>query len=467
MRIRWRGLELPTRVVRNEETSAPTYGRFVVEPFERGFGTTVGNGLRRILLSSLEGAAVTHVQIKGADHEFRTIPGVVEDVTEIILNVKSLIVRSTADEPKKMRVCVTGKKEETVEVLADHIEADAAIDVINKGQLLATLTDEVEFDMEMTVGRGRSYATSDDHKAEDGEQIIGRIAVDSVYSPVTRVRYRVEDTRVGQRTNYDRLIMEIWTNGTVTPEMALVEAAKILRKHLNPFVQYFELGSGLALEGTGEDSGERGADADRSLESKLAIPIGSLDLSVRADNCLASAEIATVGDLITWDEASLLKLRSFGKTSLREVKRKLADIGLSLRSDPESAPSEAGSHARRTGTTGSSAPRASSAPLDGADTDAGTLGPPPASRPPSSPTPSSLSAPAGVLPPLPLERRVSPPRAEEPVQPTEEPPASDEEPSSDSIVTDDSSENEEMSVTGDDAGESRANAGGPERLKQV
>jgi len=343
MRIQWRGLELPTRVVRDEETSTPTYGRFVVEPFERGFGTTVGNSLRRILLSSLEGAAVTHVEIKGVDHEFTSLPSVVEDVTEIILNIKSLIVRSTADEPKTMRLSARGKKDESVEVRAEKIEADPALEIVNLDQHLATLTDEVDFEIEMTVGRGRGYATVDDHKAEQlEEQISGVIPVDSVYSPVTRVRYRVEDTRVGQRTNYDRLVMEVWTNGTVTPDMALVEAAKILRKHLNAFIQFFEIGSGLALEGKELASDEPDIEKDSSDEEKLSTPLSSLDLSVRAGNCLASAEIATVGDLIQYDESQLLKLRSFGRTSLREVKRKLADIGLSLRADPEGSSDDLG-----------------------------------------------------------------------------------------------------------------------------
>jgi len=335
MRIRWRGLELPTRVVRDEQVSKTTYGRFTVEPFEKGFGTTIGNSLRRILLSSLEGAAVTHVEIKGAEHEFTSLPGVMEDVTGIILNIKSLVVQLSTDAPKKMRVCVRGTKGQTIEVRAKDIETDPAIEIINKDLLLATLTDDVEFDVMMTVARGRSYATAEENKPE-GDQVIGLISIDSMYSPVTRVRYRVEDTRVGQRTNYDRLIIEIWTNGTVLPEMALVEAAKILRKHVNSFVQYFELSGGLALdraEGlTGEGGGGAGDAPDQEI---LDTPISALDLSVRASNCLASAEIHTVGSLIQWDEPGLLRLRSFGKTSLREVKRKLAELGLSLVKSPE------------------------------------------------------------------------------------------------------------------------------------
>jgi DNA-directed RNA polymerase subunit alpha len=339
MRIRWRGLELPTRVLRDESASTPTYGRFIIEPFERGFGTTIGNSLRRILLSSLEGAAVTHVKIKGAEHEFTTMPGVVEDVTVIILNIKALIVRLSSETPKTMRLAVRGQAGKTMELRASQIECDPAIEIVNRDQLIATLTDNVDFEVEMTVGHGRSYSTADDHKPKDQDQIIGVIPVDSVYSPVTRVRYRVEDTRVGQRTNYDRLVLEIWTNGTIPPEMALVEAAKILRKHLNPIVQYFELGTGLAVtpidHGGGPGGGVSSGDA-----SKLALPISDLDLSVRASNCLTSANIATLGDLVQLDEAALLRLRSFGKTSLREVKRKLAEHGLALKSDPNAQPSE-------------------------------------------------------------------------------------------------------------------------------
>ena len=244
MRVRWRGLELPSRVTRDEQVSTDTYGKFTAEPFERGFGTTVGNSLRRILLSSLEGAAVTQVKIKGADHEFSSLAGVVEDVTDIILNVKSLIVKLDADEEKEMRV--VAKK--AGPVTAGMIEADPSITLVNKDHVIATLTEDQTFDMTLTVGKGRGYVTALEHREGIDEQEAGLIAVDSIYSPVTRVRYATEDARVGQKTDYDRLILEIWTNGTITPEMALVEAGKILRKHLNPFVQYFELGSDTASD---------------------------------------------------------------------------------------------------------------------------------------------------------------------------------------------------------------------------
>lgn len=323
MRIRWRGLELPTQVVRDDAVSTNTYGRFLVEPFERGFGTTVGNSLRRILLSSLEGAAVLRVKIAGADHEFMSLPGVLEDVTDIILNVKSLIVCLDGESEKVMRVARSGKGE----VRAGDIQTDPAITIVNKDQLIATLTDDVAFDMQLWVGSGRGYRTADENALADGE--LGLIAVDSIFSPVTRVRYRTEDTRVGQRTNYDRLVMEIWTKGTIMPEDALVEAAKILRKHLNPFVQYSELGEDLVTEHAVEVKAEPGA-VDDEMRQKLTLTIAQLELSVRATNCLQSAKVDTVAELVQKTEADLLKLRSFGKTSLREVKRKLADLGLSL-----------------------------------------------------------------------------------------------------------------------------------------
>jgi len=321
MRIRWRDLELPTKVELDRQVSTPTYGRFVIEPFERGFGTTVGNSLRRILLSSLEGAAVTRVKIKGAQHEFSSLNGVLEDVTDIILNIKGLVIQLHGEGPKTMFL----DKQGPGEVRASDITADAAIQIINTDQLIATLTDKVTFHAEMTVNSGRGYVTAEENAGAEDE--IGVIPVDSVFSPVTRVRYKTEDTRVGQRVNYDRLIMEIWTKGTVTPDMALVEAAKILRKHLNPFVQYFEVGDQLVVEGAVETGGE-GIDAE--LQAKLAMPISELDLSVRAMNCLESAKIGVVGQLVQLTDADLLRVRSFGKTSLREVKRKLADLGLSL-----------------------------------------------------------------------------------------------------------------------------------------
>ena len=324
MRVKWRGLELPTQLLRDDMISTDTYARLVIEPFERGFGTTVGNSLRRILLSSLEGAAVTRVRIAGASHEFMSLPGVQEDVTDIILNIKSLVIRMDSEDEKTMRLVRRGPGE----VYARDIEPDPCITIINQGQLIATLTAEVEVAIDFWVSPGRGYRTAEEN--QDPNQELGIIAVDSVFSPVTRVRYKTEETRVGQRTNYDRLILEIWTKGTVRPEDALVEAAKILRKHLNPFVHDRELGQEVVTAelGPAEAAGE--SVVDKELEDRLSMPVSQLDLSVRASNCLESAKVATVGDLVRMTEADLLKVRSFGRTSLREVKRKLADLGLSL-----------------------------------------------------------------------------------------------------------------------------------------
>jgi DNA-directed RNA polymerase subunit alpha len=328
MRVTWRGLELPTRVERDTMISSDKYGRFFIEPFERGFGTTIGNSLRRILLSSLEGSAVTSIKIEGVDHEFSTIKGVMEDVTDIVLNVKSLVIRLHDDGPKTMSVSAN----KAGVVTAADIVADPSIDVINKDLVLATLTEKVNFQMEMVVENGRGYVPAAERIAEADrfDQEVGRIMLDTVYSPVTRVRYITENTRVGQKTNYDKLILEIWTDGTITPEMALVEAAKILRKHVNPFVQYFELGQDTIAESqiTVEETEE--PEVDEELAQKLSMPIQELELSVRANNCLESAKTETVGQLVKMTEADLLKIRSFGKTSLREIRRKLADIGLSL-----------------------------------------------------------------------------------------------------------------------------------------
>jgi DNA-directed RNA polymerase subunit alpha len=240
MRIRWRGLELPARVIRDEAVSTGKYARFAVEPFERGFGITVGNSLRRILLSSLEGSAITHVRIAGADHEFCSLDGVLEDVTDIILNIKSIVVELDSDTPRTMRI----ERSTAGVITAGDLECDPGVRIANPDLHLATLTEDVNFSAEFNVDRGRGYVPAAENISENDEA--GVIAIDSLYSPVTRVRYRTEATRVGQKVNYDRLILEVWTNGTITPEDALVEAAKILRKHLNPFVLYHELGEATA-----------------------------------------------------------------------------------------------------------------------------------------------------------------------------------------------------------------------------
>ena len=326
MRVTWRGLELPTCVERDMMISNDKYSKFFIEPFERGFGTTIGNSLRRVLLSSLEGSAVTSIKIAGVNHEFTSISGVMEDTTDIVLNVKNLVVRLKNHGPKIMKVSAN----KVGVVTASAIVSDPAIEIINKDIVLATLTEDVNFEMEMVVENGRGYVPAAERiaAADRFDQEIGRILIDAVYSPVTRVRYTTENTRVGQKTNYDKLILEIWTNGAITPEMALVEAAKILRKHINPFVQYFELGEQIITTPVTEEAEEK--PVDEELAKKLSTSIQELELSVRASNCLESVKVDTVGQLVQMTDADLLKIRSFGKTSLREIKRKLADIGLSL-----------------------------------------------------------------------------------------------------------------------------------------
>lgn len=214
MRIRWRGLELPSRVVPDRATLSDTYGKFTIEPFERGLGVTVGNSLRRILLSGLEGSAITQVKIRGVAHEITSIPGVVEDVMDIILNIKSLVVRNTSDQPKVIRI----ERSEKGTVFAKDIITDATVQIINPEHVIATLTDDIDFHVELTVANGRGYRAAEENIGKDRE--IGVIPVDSSFSPVAKVRYETEDTRVGQRTNYDKLVLEIWTNGTTTPQLA-------------------------------------------------------------------------------------------------------------------------------------------------------------------------------------------------------------------------------------------------------
>jgi len=321
MRVHWRGFELPSKVALEAESATPTYGKFVTEPFERGYGITVGNALRRVLLSGIEGAAPVWVRIDGVEHEFDTIAGVLEDVTEIVLNLKHLVVRMHTDEPKQLTIDV----DKAGELTAGDIQTDGTVEVVNKDLHLATLSSQVTLRAEMEVRRGRGYVVAEDLGLPE-DLPIGTIPLDAMFSPVRRVRYETQNTRVGQRTNYDRLILELWTDGSVRPDMALVEAAKILRKHLNPFVQYLDLGPELP-EGVGEQVGQA---VGEDLEQKLSMPISELDLSVRALHCLVGQEIETVRELVCYSPSELLKVRNFGRTSLTEVKGKLEELGLSL-----------------------------------------------------------------------------------------------------------------------------------------
>ncbi len=318
MHIRWRGLELPSVVQSEQSTLSATYGKFVAEPFERGFGTTIGNSLRRILLSSLEGSAVTQIKFRGANHEFSSIDGVMEDVTDIVLNVKSLVVKNNSDQMKIIIV----EKNTAGPITGADIQTGGEVRIINPEHKLAELTVDKHFMMEMVVENGRGYIPASEHSPHDHE--IGIIPIDAVYSPVTRVRYTVDETRVGQRTNYDKLTMEIWTDGSVTPEFALVEAAKIMRKHLNPFVQYAELGPRVFSQP------KTTSGLDVVQESRLNMPISELRLSVRASNCLVHGNISTVRELVRMTEDQLLDLKNFGETTLTEITEKLTGMGLRL-----------------------------------------------------------------------------------------------------------------------------------------
>lgn len=327
MRIRWRNFELPTRVTREhvEGTDTERYGKFIAAPFQRGYGATIGNGLRRVLLSSIEGTAVTSLKIEGVVHEFSSLPGVLEDVTDVVLNVKRLRVRLHTDEPAILRISKRGPGEVTgADVITDH-----NTEIVNPTLHICTLTEAVDFNAELVVKHGRGYVTADE--GLEGEQELGTIPLDAIYSPVYRVKYSIESTRVGELTNYDKLILEIWTDGTVSPDLALVEASKIYRKHLNAFVQYFEdRESGLVADEirvqemlTREDVG-MSMGSDRSTQ-----PISDLHLSSRGQAALEAADILTIGDLTRLTEAELVA-RGIKGSTLTEVQKKLAEASLSL-----------------------------------------------------------------------------------------------------------------------------------------
>ncbi len=326
MRIRWKGFELPTRVVLDPVSRTETYGKFMVEPFERGYGITVGNSLRRVLLSSLEGTAPVSLRIDGAKHEFDAIPGIVEDVINIALNIKGVLVKFDGDGPEVLRI----EKSGAGKVTAGDLMGGPGVEVVNKDLLIATIEGEnVDFRAEIEVRKGRGYVRSEDFPWKIDESS-GTILLDAAFSPVRRARWRVEETRVGKMTNYDCLILEVWTNGTITPEDALVEASTILRKHLNPFVKYYELGRELPREAPGDEEAEDEPVIDKQLMEKLNQPVSVLDPSVRAANCLAAEGIKTIGDLVSRQEAEMLQVRNFGKTSLKEVKIKLAEMGITF-----------------------------------------------------------------------------------------------------------------------------------------
>jgi DNA-directed RNA polymerase subunit alpha len=321
--------QIPMRVEPEKDTLSPVYGKFTAEAFERGFGTTIGNSLRRVLLSSLTGAGVTTVRIEGVLHEFSTIPGVTEDVTGIILNVKSLRFKLHTDKAKTIRL----RKKGPGEAKASDIIHDADISILNPDLHVATLDKEATLDMEMVVKPGRGYVPAERNK-EEGLPI-GVLAVDSIYSPVKRVNFHVENARVGRITDYDKLTLEIWTDGSLSPRDALSEAASIFREHLDIFIH---------PESTGEAKSDQRKDDEQSAMNKnLFRSVNELELSVRAANCLKNANIKTIADLVQKSEMEMLKTKNFGKKSLNEIKEILTEMGLGLGMKLDQIPAGQGS----------------------------------------------------------------------------------------------------------------------------
>jgi DNA-directed RNA polymerase subunit alpha len=310
--------EMPKTLVKDEATSSGTFAKFVAEPFEAGYGHTVGNSLRRVLLSSLEGAAITSVKIEGANHEFQTLPHVVEDVTDIVLNLKKIKFKANDHEIRNLTISVNREGP----ITAGDIQDSAQCEVLNKDLLICTLDKKTKFEAELEVKVGRGFSTGDENKHAD--QPIGVIAIDSIFSPVTRVKYAVGNTRVGQRTDYDKLELEIWTDGRLTPEDALVQASSILKKHFEPFYNYDE--NAVQFDETPQAQSQE----NQKMKKLLNMSVNEIELSVRAANCLNNANITTVGQLAQKSEAEMLKYRNFGKKSLNEIKDKLTQLGLSL-----------------------------------------------------------------------------------------------------------------------------------------
>jgi len=316
MGVKLRNFEMPKRLVLEESSATPTYGKFIAEPFERGYGATIGNSLRRLLISSIEGTAVTSVKIAGVQHEFSTIQGISEDVSEIILNIKQLILKSHFKIPKAMFLQVDKKGD----VLAKDIQTDETVEILNPNLKIATATKKAKVEVEFEVARGRGYVPAERNKKEGAA--IGVIPIDSIFSPVQKVNFTVENTRVGQITDYDRLILEIWTNGSIDPKEAMLYASNILQRHLDIFVGFGKLPEDIVEEEVSKE--------EQELKEKLNMPISELELSVRSGNCLKEARIKTIGDLVKKTEMEMLKYRNFGKKSLTEINKILGDMGLHL-----------------------------------------------------------------------------------------------------------------------------------------
>jgi DNA-directed RNA polymerase subunit alpha len=314
--MKWKSLIMPKGVELDESTFSDRYGKFIAEPLERGFGNTLGNALRRVLLSSLQGAAITSLKIDNVLHEFSTITGVAEDVTEIVLNLKEVRIKLHTNHTKKVVVERTGKGELT----AGDFQTDTDIEVLNPDHHIATLDEDADLRMEVTMGAGRGYIPAELNKKQD--QPIGTIPLDSIFTPVTKVNYIVENTRVGQRIDYDKLILEIWTDGTITPDDALSTAARILRDHLKLFISFEEEPEEVDVEEVDEETVR--------IRNLLKMSVDELELSVRSNNCLKAAEIKTLKDLVQKTEAEMLKYRNFGRKSLQELNEILSNYGLSF-----------------------------------------------------------------------------------------------------------------------------------------
>jgi len=309
----FKGFQKPKRLVANTETLTDRYGMFTAQPFERGFGTTIGNSLRRILLSSIEGAAITAVRIEGVEHEFSPIPGVVEDATDIILNLKQVPFKMIGEGVRTARINV----EQPGEVLSGHIETDAEVEVLDRTIHIATVGEGGKLAVEMRIKRGRGYVSAERNFDEDLP--VGFIPIDSVHSPVRKVNFFVENARLGQMTDYDKLTLEVWTNGTISPQDAIGQAAKLLKDHMSIFINFEELPEAV------EEPAERAMD---QMEEVLSRSVDELELSVRSYNCLRNANIQTIRDLVQRTEAEMLRTKNFGRKSLNEIKEILRGLGL-------------------------------------------------------------------------------------------------------------------------------------------
>jgi len=318
MGIRWKTFEIPKKLDVDQASLTPTYGKFTAEPFEKGFGSTLGNSLRRVLLSSIEGSAVTSVRIEGALHEFSAIEGVSEDVAEIILNIKQLVLKYHGKGPKKIILDV----DKAGEVTANDIQTDESVEIVNPSLHIATLTKDARFFMELEVNKGRGYVPADRNKKDDDAHSV--IPVDSIFSPVTRVNFSTQETRVGQMTDYDSLSLEVFTNGAISPEEAMLYASNILQRHLDIFVSYGEIP---------EEEEEEEETEDSAFLDTVNRSIAELELSVRSANCLEAANIKTIGDLVRRSEGQMLKYKNFGKKSLTEINAILSEMGLHLGMD--------------------------------------------------------------------------------------------------------------------------------------